>query len=98
MSDKHDERRKHPRKKPDSNALAHFDIKNDSEAFRAELIGLVANESPGGCAVATLKYEGLELHKEVRIKPGQLNPIRAKVVWHTELDSDIIKIGLQYEE
>jgi len=91
------ERRQFPRRRPDSKSLAHLDLRGDDEAFRADLIALVINESAGGCSLVTLiTDEDLKLGDSIRIKPGQLHPMKAKVIWRTEIDEEVMRLGLKY--
>ena len=75
-----------------------IDRDTENASFQPTIPGFIINESHGGCSLllssgVTLKKDGI-----IKVKTGDLNPMKAEVRWKRKLDEDIVRIGLKYLE
>lgn len=70
---------------------------NTDKVFRPALVGLVLNESFGGCSIL-INQDDTRIAKDqnVTVKVGQLSLMKAKVIWVKNLEESIYKIGLKF--
>ncbi len=80
---------------PDPLTIAVLSLNLD-KVFRPALVGLVLNESFGGCSILINHDELLKKDHLVHIKVGQLGLMKAKIVWVKNLEESIYKIGLKF--
>lgn len=80
---------------PDPLTIAVLSL-NPDKVFRPSLVGLVLNESFGGCSILINHDDTLKKDQLVIIKVGQLGLMKAKVVWIKNLEESIFKIGLKF--
>lgn len=91
--------RKYIRFRPDANAYAQIDRDPDRGEFLFEYAGLILEESPmGGCGLVIHEMVGLQVGDIVRVKVGELAPLKAKVVWTKPLGDQVIRIGMKFLE
>lgn len=69
---------------------------NVFEPFRPTIYALVHNESSTGAGVVALRTERLLTGQNVRVQIGELAPVVAEIRWRTELDNQVIRLGLMY--
>ncbi|HAZ12854.1 MAG: hypothetical protein A2X86_21825 [Bdellovibrionales bacterium GWA2_49_15] len=91
-------KRKQVRFKPDPNVLAAIDLSPQNKKFAPTLRGLVFSESYGGCGVVMLLSPHLMVGDVCKIEIGVLAPMKAQVMWRTQLDDQVMKLGLQLLE
>lgn len=90
--------RRHVRYKPDVNAYARVDLEPETKEFQPTVVALIFSESYGGCGLVSLSNEQLQVGIVCRVQVGMLAPLRAKVIWKTQLDDQVSRLGLQYLE
>ncbi len=91
--------RKHIRFRPDATAYAQIDKNADREEFLFEHTGLILEEAPmGGCGLVVHEMVGLQVSDIVRVKVGELAPLKAKVVWTKPLGDQVVRIGMKFLE
>ncbi len=73
-------------------SLAAYYITEDSETFHA----IVINESYTGACLVARNDGALKSQSKIKAKVGKMDEMEAKVVWIEELDSDVIKFGIEY--
>lgn len=89
--------RKYIRFPPDANAYAQIDKDADRNEFLFEYAGLVLEESPlGGCGLVVHEMVGLTVGDVLRVKVGQLAPLKARVVWAKPLGDQVIRVGMKF--
>lgn len=81
--------------KPDPLTVAYLSLKATGTG---QLVGLILNESFTGCAVLINTEERFKLDQKVFVKVGNLHAMAAQIIWSTQLDENIFKIGLRYLE
>jgi hypothetical protein len=80
---------------PDPLTIAVLSL-NAEKVFRPVLVGLVLNESFGGCSILINHDDSLKNDQIVNIKVGQLGLMKAKVIWVKNLEESIYKVGLKF--
>lgn len=94
-------RRKHVRFEPDPLTYALIDIttkQEDKDTFHPTHMGLIVQESHGGCALVISTKTGLKKGDHCLLKVGDLPVFYSEVRWIVKLDKDFIKAGFQYQE
>ena len=81
--------------KPDPLAVAYMSLKNTS---LNPVVGLILNESFTGCAILVSTEDRFNLNQKVFVKVGNLHAMAAEIMWSTQLDENIFKLGLKYLE
>ena len=81
--------------KPDPLTSALLFPKINSETC---LLTLVLNESQTGCALLINTEDGFKKGQKVVVKVGNLHELTSEVIWVTEIDENIFKLGLKYLE
>lgn len=89
--------RKAFRFKPDPMAIAYIDTKNGNE-FAPSLVAVVINESFTGCAVVLASDVPLKTDMKIKIKVGNLEPMKGQIVWIKTLEENIHKVGVKLLE
>ena len=84
--------------KPDDNALALIDLKPSNKGFNPSIPALILNESFTGCSVLFACDEDLKKGKKIRIKIGNLHPMKASLIWIKEFEESIFKVGIKLLE
>jgi hypothetical protein len=74
------------------------DFRNEKEGFIACAVALIANESYTGCALVIKTDEPLAANQIIKVQVGRLAVMSAKIIWTTELEPSLLKIGLQFLE
>lgn len=69
-----------------------------TKTFTPQLVGIVLNESYSGCALILAFDDQLKIHQQIKVKVGNLEPIKASVIWLKTLDENIHKIGIKFLE
>lgn len=83
---------------PDPLTIAVLFSENSPPSETLSIVGLVLNESFGGCAILINHDGGLKKDLKLKIKVGQLSPMRANVIWVKNLEESIYKVGLKFLE
>jgi len=96
MQKKDSERRKNFRFQPDPLAYALIEKGIIKDGFEPKYIGLIINESYGGCDLAVLLECGIDEGDQLKIKLGEGGVMKAEVSWQKTLDYKVSRIGLQY--
>ena len=78
--------------------FAFIDRDPENENFQPTISGLIINESHGGCALVTSSGVTLKKGGIIKVKSGDLSPMKAEVRWRKKLDGDTVRIGLKYLE
>lgn len=81
---------------PEPNCLARVDTTCGSGPFEPDLIGLILDESSGGCGVVFVHTDKLKAGDRCLVQVGTLEPVRAEVRWKSPLEERVIAIGFQY--
>jgi len=89
-------KRRYTRFKADRNIYAALDANSTTENFNVSDIGLVINEAYGGCGLVIRLTPEFQIKDKVRVKVGGLGILMAEVVWRSEIENDLLKIGLMY--
>lgn len=69
---------------------------NVFDPFRPTMFALVHNESSTGAGVIAISSKHLLTGQNVRVQIGNLAPMVAEIRWRTDLDQDVIRLGLMY--
>lgn len=80
--------------KPEPMTLGYIDLEPTSN-FNPQMVGIVLNESFTGCALILAIDEELKVRQQIKIKVGNLDPIKASISWLKTLDENILKVGLK---
>lgn len=80
---------------PDPLTIAALSLNTD-RVFRPALVGLVLNESFGGCSILINHDDVLKNGQPITVKVGHLGLMTAKIVWVKHLEESIYKIGLKF--
>jgi hypothetical protein len=96
MHDDNTERRKNFRFRPDPLVYALIDKRSNKEGFDPQYVGLIINESYGGCDLAVLLECRINAGDHIKIKLGDGGVVKAEVSWQKVLDYKISRIGLRY--
>ena len=93
-------KRRSIRFQPDPNTMAHVELGtfSTSKVFRPSLTALVTEESYRGCGLALMMSKDLQVGSKMRIQVGKGAPLIGEVRWRTELDSQIMRVGIMYLE
>ena len=86
--------RKSIRFKPDPLTVALIDLKPKSAGFNPSLVGIVINESYTGCAIVVASDLKLKKGTKLKIKVGNLSPLKGEIVWLKTLEENIHKVGI----
>lgn len=86
--------RRSVRFQPDPLTIAVISL--EEKLFKPAIVGLVLNESFGGCSILINHDDGLKKDKVFAIKVGQLAVLRAKVIWNKNLEESIYKVGFKF--
>ncbi len=90
-------KRKNIRFRPDPGTYAAIDVDGSSKgAFKPTLVCLVTEESYKGCGLVSIIYEGLQSGDTCRVQVGAGPVMKAEVRWRTDLDAQVMRIGLMY--
>jgi len=82
--------------KPDPLTVAYIDLKTTG-SFSPSIVALVINESYMGCAL--ILTSDLPLKKlSIRIKVGELGILKASIIWVKNLEENIHKVGIKFQE
>ncbi|MEZ4742427.1 MAG: hypothetical protein R3B45_08275 [Bdellovibrionota bacterium] len=88
-------KRKHVRFKPDIEDLCLIDLNLTGE-FKPTIGAFIVNESPmSGCGLVLRVNDGVDSGTKIRLKLGKLAPLTGEVVWHRELDHELVKVGIK---
>ena len=70
---------------------------NDSiKSFNPKYIGLVFNEAYKGCGMIMLYSDEIKKNMNCIVQCGNLNPVEGRVAWVCRLDSNTLKVGIEY--
>ncbi len=94
------EKRTSVRFKPDEQTIASLDLENlaKSQPFRPTIAGLVTQESYRGCALVVVMSRDMQIGDRLRVRIGPGPVLAAEVRWRTELDPQVMRIGVMYLE
>lgn len=88
----------HMRFKPDPLDIAMVDLKASTPQFNPTASAMIINESFSGTAIVMTLQEDIEPGGYIRVKVGRMDALRAEVVWFKRLDTDVVKIGINFLE
>ncbi|MBI2522007.1 MAG: hypothetical protein HYV97_16440 [Bdellovibrio sp.] len=91
-------KRSQVRFRPDPNVLAAIDLNPENKKFSPTLRGLVFSESYSGCGLVMLLSPHMMVGDICKIEIGVLAPLKAQVMWRTQLDDQVMKLGLKLLE
>lgn len=69
-----------------------------SGSFQPHSVGIILNESYMGCALIMQTDNKLTENQKIKIKLGNLDPIKAQIIWFKILEENIYKIGIKLLE
>jgi hypothetical protein len=83
---------------PDPNTTAAIDFAStDKKApFQPTLTALVTEESFRGCGIVAPMTKALQVGDHMRIKVGKGPVLIAEVRWRTDLDAQVIRLGVMF--
>jgi hypothetical protein len=90
----HSDKRRSIRFKPDLGDVAMLEFKNKANPLPA----LILNESFTGACLACICNESLKPGMMVKAKVGKLSFLPAEVVWVEDIDSEVLKFGIEYTD
>jgi len=93
--------RKQFRFKPqEDEQLALIDKRSEISAkeFAPTVSGLLFSEAYGGCGLILRKEEWPKVGDHCLVKAGPQTPLKAEIVWRTDVDADVMKVGVKYLE
>ncbi len=70
----------------------------NTSMFQTDAVGIILNESSSGCSLAVPATDKLQKDDIIVVQIGRLEPLPATVMWRKELDKDVVKLGLRYDE
>ncbi len=95
-------KRQHFRYKPiDNESIVAIDSRNtiaDGAEFNIELYGLLFSEAYGGFGAILRKTDKFQFGDKFYSQVGKVQPLLSEIVWRSDLDDDVIKIGVKYLE
>ena len=92
-------KRRHVRFAPERSADAAIDLDPTREEFKSDVAALIVDEAPmGGVCLLVLRAPEMKEGKKLRVRVGDLAPLNGIVVWRTELDTEIAKVGIRFLE
>ena len=91
-----EQRRKSIRFDPDLNTTMTLEGRVESGG-KAEIIGLVRDESGKGCAGVFRKPFPFEIGQRVKAHVGKLEDMVAEIMWTEDLDDMLVKVGMYLE-
>lgn len=71
---------------------------DETGEFQMHAIGLILNESFGGCGLVVIEAEFFEMGKFCFVQIPPVGPLKAEIVWIKKLDSDVQKIGFRFTD
>ena len=77
---------------PDPGTLAEMNFDKDLQVY-----GLVLNESSGGFAVVVMTDKKIPVGAICQARVGNLSWAPAEVRWSKKLDTNLFKLGLEYD-
>ena len=91
--------RRNIRFEPSPNTLAWLCISSTLPyEFKEDIVGLVVEESLGGCGVI-IHWDGkFHIDDTILIKVGDLEPIRGDIRYISELKKHIYQLGIMYQD
>jgi len=85
--------------RPDPLDFAELDFGATDAPFSAQLVALIAEESPmGGVGLAMLMTRRIQKGVVLRVKVGRLAPLLSEVRWVRMLEGDLIRVGIKFLE
>ncbi|NRA63904.1 MAG: hypothetical protein HRU19_05440 [Pseudobacteriovorax sp.] len=91
-------KRRFIRAEPDLNQYAQIDPNVEGD-FSFVYAALIVEESPlGGCSIVCLESLKLAVDDIVRIKVGNMAPLKAEIVWSRPLDDQVVRCGIKFLE
>ncbi|ACK73027.1 hypothetical protein PCC7424_4666 [Gloeothece citriformis PCC 7424] len=76
--------------------LVEINLHLDPTVFSNWIKGLIINDSLGGCGLILTTKEVVHPNQICSIRIKGLNPIKIRIVWVKELDTNIYRLGLEY--
>lgn len=90
--------RKQIRFMPDTPSYAFIDTDSSTDSFKAQLVGLVIDESHGGCCLVVLSRSGIKLNDILKIKILDFPIMLSEARWIRQLDDVVLRIGFKYQD
>ncbi|MDZ4661015.1 MAG: hypothetical protein SGJ18_05285 [Pseudomonadota bacterium] len=66
--------------------------------FQTDVLGIILNESNTGCSIVIAGTNKLQKDDQIVAQIGRLEALHATVIWRKEIDKDVVKLGLRYDE
>jgi len=89
------QKRKNVRFNPDPGTIAKIDSRS-IDVFKPNVSALVQNESYTGCGLVALSDSDIRAGETYLVQVGELAPQPAQIIWKIDVDSEVMKLGLQY--
>lgn len=93
-ADRPENKRRQIRFHPDENALAEARFPEGG----AQRIGLLYEESSGGCSAVFVADPLFRVDARVLLAPGRLAPMMAEIKWVKEIHPRVARVGFRYLE
>ena len=85
--------RKYSRTVTGAGTIVEMEFKDDSN-YR--MTGLVYDGSHGGCGIVAVTDVAVSVNQMCKMTMGGVGPINARVRWVKELESSVIRFGVEY--
>lgn len=82
----------------EKNTLIEIDPIFKTNGFNPAYVGLVCDESFTGCGFIALKTDDVIMGRQLKVRVGNMDPIKAQIQWISELDYQVVRVGLKYLE
>jgi hypothetical protein len=81
---------------PNTTAAIDFGSVNKGASFQPTMAALVTEESYRGCGIVVPTTKALQVGDHLRIKVGDGPVLAAEVRWRTELDAQVMRLGVMF--
>lgn len=92
--------RRNLRFQPEPDTIAQVDLVNTGaeKKFKPTVAALVMEESYRGCGLVMVTDHDMQVGRKLRIQVGLGPSLLGEVRWRTELDSQVVRVGIMYLE
>lgn len=82
---------------PEPMELGYIDF-SSGKTFNPQMVGIVLNESYGGCSLVVACNSELIAGQMFKAKIGNIDPLKATFMWVKHLEENIYKVGVKFLE
>lgn len=88
--------RQHTRYTNNIGTVVEIDFLSKKQLFNNSIKGLVINDSLGGCSLMVVTPECFEANQICLMRTEGVSPIKIKIIWIEELETNIFRLGIEY--